>query len=65
VASSKLASSVRRVMTPSESEESLSAYAAEGDQVAMDAAMGVQAEELHDNETVLVSVRSVVRFCAK
>lgn len=56
-ASSRLASSMRRVMASSESEESLSAYAGEGDQGVMDAALGMEAEELHENETVLVSVR--------
>lgn len=44
-------------MASSESEESLSAYAGEGDQGVMDAALGMEAEELHENETVLVSVR--------
>lgn len=46
-----------RKVSPSESDESLSAYVGEGDQGAMDAAMGIEAEELHENETVLVSVR--------
>ena len=55
-ASSKLAT-MRRVMSASDSEQSLSAYAGETDLVAMDAAMGVEAEELHEHETVLVSVR--------
>ena len=58
-ASSKLASSMRRAPSPSGSEESLSAYAGEGDQGVMDAAMGQEAEELHEHETVLVSVRCV------
>lgn len=54
---SKLSNNVKGALRPSESEESLNAYAVDSEVGVMDAALDAEGEALGEHETVLVSVR--------